>query len=131
MAKLVDSGNNQYGIAGSFTWAASETQDEFEEFPFFHNLWIHLGVDRTSGSMVPEIQIYMNDQWYYFYGVQNGVGLSTSAAAININSGAVDNRVSRANVMQGNPVPFMPPIPARIFFDQVNFVGTVTYEVRW
>ena len=131
MTKLVDSGNNQYGISGSFTWAASETQDEFEEFPFIHNLWIHLRAERTSGEMIAVIQLYMNDAWFDFYRVQNGVGLSTTASAAEIDTGSLINWVSRANTMQGNPVPFDPPIPARLLFDQTNFVGTATYEVRW
>ena len=131
MAKLVDSGNNQYGIRGSFTWVVADgTGDHrYEEFPFSHNIWVHLGIDRTSGSVTPRIELYMNDRWFTFYGITNGTGLSATSGVVN--AGAVDNRVNRANVMQGNPVPFHPPIPARLAFNHINFRGTITYEVRW
>ena len=131
MTKLVDSGNNQYGIAGSFTWTAADAvgSHRYEEFPFSHNIWVHLSVTRTSGTITPRIEMYMNDRWFAFYGITSGTGLSPTSGAIS--SGAGSNFVNRANTMQGNPVPFHPPIPARLAFNHNAFVGTITYEVRW
>ena len=120
MAKLVDSGNNQYGIKGSFTWvAATHDSDFFEEFPFTSNVWSYITAGRTSGTGTVDVTLdfFLNGQW---------VELAVISAAAG--NGSIFNRF---NLMSGNPLTFDEPLPARLNFATSSYIGTISYELRW
>ena len=120
MAKLVDSGNNQYGIKGVFTWAAANRDEDFhEEFPFVSNVWVRLNPNRTSGtgSVDVTLDFLLNSQW---------VEMSTINA-----SAATVATIARVNLMSGNPIQFGTPLRARLNFATSSYIGTIAYEVRY
>ena len=120
MARLLDSGNNQYGIKGVFTWATANRDEDFnEEFPFVSNVWVRIDPRRTSGtgSVDVTLDFLLNGQW---------IELSTINA-----SAATIGTLSRVNLMSGNPIQFGTPLRARLNFATSSYIGTIAYEVRY